>query len=190
MNPADSRDVVDVAIALAEALEGRNVPYALGGALAYGIWGVPRATKDVDVNVFVQPEGLASVTAALRSLGIAVDEGAARRASDDEGLFVVWDGTWRIDVFTPGIDFAWEAERTRVRTRIKGKDLWVLSAEAIAVFKLLFFRPKDVLDLESLVAVQGPRLDAPYVRRHVADMLGEDDERVKRWDSIAAALGR
>jgi hypothetical protein len=29
------------------------VPYALGGAIAYGMYGPPRATDDVDVTVFV-----------------------------------------------------------------------------------------------------------------------------------------
>jgi hypothetical protein len=60
----------------------------------------------------------------------------------------------------------------------------VLSAECLAVFKLLFFRAKDPVDLERLVAVQGPQLDAGYIRYHVAEMMGEDDERVQRWDEI------
>jgi hypothetical protein len=29
-------------------------------------------------------------------------------------------------------------------------------------------------------------LDRAYVRRWIADMMGEDDERVARWDGIVA----
>lgn len=90
----------------------------------------------------------------------------------------------RIDVFTPSIAFSWEAARTRVRQRIGGQDVWFLSAEALCVFKLLFFRGKDVVDLERLVAVQGAAVDAAYVRRHIADMLGEDDPRMATWDRL------
>lgn len=49
----------DTSLALANALEQRAVPYAIGGALACGVWGVPRATLDVDVNVFVDETVLA-----------------------------------------------------------------------------------------------------------------------------------
>ena len=64
-----------------------------------------------------------------------------------------------------------------------------LSAEATAVFKLLFYRNKDLVDLEKLVAVQGADLDAAYVRRWMVDMMGEDDERVQDWDRIVAEHG-
>jgi hypothetical protein len=54
------------------------------------------------------------------------------------------------------------------------------------VRKLLFFRTKDVADLERLVAVCAA-LDREYVRRHVVAMMGEDDDRVRLWDRLAAA---
>jgi hypothetical protein len=61
-----------------------------------------------------------------------------------------------------------------------------LSAEATAVFKLLFFRNKDLVDIEKLVAVQGPLLDRAYVRRWLAEMMGDDDQRVAFWDRVCA----
>ena len=50
--------------------------------------------------------------------------------------------------------------------------------------KLLFFRGKDLVDLERLVAVQGAKLDSGYVRRHLVEMMGEDDVRVAKWDEL------
>ena len=92
----------------------------------------------------------------------------------------------RIDVFLPSIEFSREAERTRVRVSDEsGWSGWVLSAEAIAVFKLLFFRGKDVVDLERLIAVR-PELDRAYVRRWIVEMMSEDDERVLTWDQLVA----
>ena len=177
-------DAFEAGIQVAQALEHHGVSYALGGALAYGQYGIPRATNDVDVNVFVDLEGLAPVVAALCSLGIEVDAKAARAAAMTEGLFVArWNG-YRIDVFTPSIDFAWEAERTRVRHAVDGRSVWFLSAEALCVFKLLFFRGKDIVDLERLIAVQGDALDGAYVRAHIAELLGPGDERVATWDKL------
>jgi hypothetical protein len=41
---------VDAGLRIAAALEAAGISYALGGALAYGIWAVPRATVDVGVG--------------------------------------------------------------------------------------------------------------------------------------------
>jgi hypothetical protein len=71
-----------------------------------------------------------------------------------------------------------------VAHRVEGSDVWFLSAEALCVFKLLFFRGKDVVDLERLIAVQGAAIDAAYVRTQIASMLGDDDARVATWDRI------
>ena len=177
-------DAFEAGIQVAQALEQHGVPYALGGALAYGQYGIPRATNDVDVNVFVGPSELGAVFAALRTLGVSIDEAAARSAGEREGLIVLRFADFRLDVFTPSIDFSWEAARTRVRHVVDGISVWFLSAEALCVFKLLFFRGKDVVDLERLIAVQGTTTNAAYVRVQIAAMLGEDDPRVATWDRL------
>lgn len=188
MTPLAPADALEAALQVARALEDREVPYALGGALAYGLWGVPRATLDVDLNIFVEPEGLGPVFDAFGTLGITVDPVAAQSSVEREGMFQAWYGLFRLDVFTPSIDFSWEAARTRVRRAFDGQEAWFLSAEALAVFKLLFFRPKDLVDLERLIAVQGAQLDVAYVRQQMVAMMGEVDPRVQRWDELAAAF--
>jgi hypothetical protein len=62
--------------------------------------------------------------------------------------------------------------------------VWFLSAEALCVFKLLFFRGKDVVDLERLIAVQGKAVDGGYVRARLVEMMGPDDPRVATWDRL------
>jgi hypothetical protein len=177
-------DSLAAGVLVARALDAAGIPYALGGALAYGQYGIPRATIDVDVNVFVSVAELDRVFAALRSLGVVVEGEVARTKAREEGLFIVYFGPYRIDVFTPSIDFSWEAERTRVRHEIDGASVWFLAVEALCVFKLLFFRGKDVVDLERLIAVSGPMVDAAYVRERIVEMLGEDDPRVATWDRL------
>jgi len=181
---APERGAAEAAQAIADALEAAELPYAIGGALALAIAGVPRGTVDVDVNVFVEHSRLTDLFDALAALGIAVDVDVASERARQDGMFVGrWDGM-RIDVFLPSIPFAHEAARTRVRvTDEAGWSGWFLSAEALTVFKLIFFRGKDLVDLERLVAVR-PELDRAYVRRWIVEMMGEDDERTRRWDEI------
>ena len=74
----------------------------------------------------------------------------------------------------------------RVRIFIGEYQTWVHSAETLAVFKMLFFRGKDLLDVEKLIATQGRLLDSAYVRRWLVDMMGEGDERVVALDQMLA----
>lgn len=183
MAPTDPSDTVDAALRIAAALEAAEIPYAVGGALAYGIWAVPRATVDVDLNVFVEPAAIGRVFSALSEVGARLDVTSARAQNTRDGMFVAHFGLFRIDVFTPSIEFSGEAERTRVRRELDGQSVWFLSAEAIAVFKLMFFRTKDVADLERLVALR-PQLDCGWVRAQIVTMMGEGDERVAGWDRL------
>lgn len=180
-------DAVAAAVRITRPLERRGVSYAIGGAIAYGFWAVPRATVDVDLNLFVAEAELAVAIDALSSGGVLVDRPSALVSSKARGDFHGTIDGMRLDVFTPSIDFSWEAARTRVRVTLLGEPTWILSAEATAVFKLLFFRGKDLVDLERLVAVQGTKLDTAYVRRWVAEMVGEDDTRIERWDQMVGA---
>lgn len=183
-------NAAEVGLRLARQLERAGIPYALGGALAFGVWALPRATKDVDLNLFVEGARLGDALDVLAAEGVAFDRAEALRLAADEGLFVGWLGACRIDVFTPSIPFSWEALKTRVQVELGGTPVWFLSAEALAFFKMMFFRGKDLVDLERLLATRGRQLDAPYVRRWLVETMGEDDERVRRWDELCAAFWR
>ena len=115
-----------------------------------------------------------------------MDRGRARKADREHDTIVCSCDGLRVDLFTPSIPFSWEAQRTSVRLEGPLGPATYLSAEAIAVFKILFFRSKDVVDLEKLVAVRGADLDVAYVRRWMAEMMGEDDERVEEWDRLTS----
>ena len=183
-------NAADIGLRLARALEAKGVAHALGGALAYGVWALPRATKDVDLNVFVSAETLEPVFDILEANGVSFDRVEAQRRALEEGLFVGWVGSCRIDVFTPSIPFSWEAAKTRVFIDAGPSSAWFLSAEALSFFKMMFFRGKDLVDLERLIASMGKRLDAAYVRRWLVETMGEDDARVKKWDELCAAFWR
>ncbi len=186
---ATRRTAAEAARAIADALTASNHPYAIGGALALGVAGVPRGTKDVDVNVFVGPERAPEIIDVLQPLGITFDRRAATTKAARDGMMVGdWEGM-RIDVFFVSIPFSEEAARTRAKITVDGWTGTFLSAEAIAVFKLLFFRIKDVADLAQLIAVRERDLDHAYIRRWLVEMMGEDDERVRRWDELVAQFG-
>jgi hypothetical protein len=185
-----SRSAAQAAREIADLLERRGYSYAIGGALALAVAGVPRGTADVDVNVFVAEDDVGDLARVLEELGIELDVEAAIHRARRDGMFVgTWEGM-RIDVFVPSIPFSREAEKTRVRIATSdGWAGWFLSPEAITVFKLMFYRGKDMVDLERLVAVRGGDLDHVYVRRWIVEMMGDDDDRVRRWDELVGRFG-
>ena len=52
----EEEGVGPVAVAVVEALKAAGLSYAVGGALALGVWGVPRSTTDVDIDAFISEE--------------------------------------------------------------------------------------------------------------------------------------
>jgi len=174
----------ELARLLADALGEAEIPYAIGGALALGVWGFPRATNDVDMTVFVSPGDLKPVLSTLRRAGCLFDHDQALRSAAERGDFKVWKDGMRVDVFVSSIPF-YDSAAERVRqARLEGRPASFLSPEDLIVFKLLFLRTKDILDVERLVAFVGDELDRKYVRKWLVEIVGEDDERVGRWDRL------
>ncbi len=180
----------DVASRLAAVLDAASVPYAIGGAIALGAWSDPRATHAVDINLFIGHDGLEAALDALAAAGLEIDHNAARIADESGDVLIGHYQGLRVDLFTPSIPFSWEALATRRRLAGPSGEAWYLSPEAIAIFKLLFFRHKDVVDVEKLVAVQGEDIDHKYVRRWLVEMMGEGDERVLTWDRLVESVNR
>lgn len=187
-DPTLSADVSGAALRVARALELAGKPYAIGGAIALTMHGYVRATDDVDINVFCPPEELPAVLALFSGLGLRFDAAQVAQDAEREGWFTVWDGAIAVDVFVPSIDFSWEALRSRVKLPFLGESAWFLSAEALCVFKLLFFRTKDLADLEQLV-LTATALDRDLVRSTISRLMGEGDARVRAWDDIGARFG-
>jgi hypothetical protein len=178
-----------VARRIADALEQAGVPYAMGGAIALGLHAPPRATNDVDLNIFLDAGEAGPGLDALEKAGCSFDRNAAMESARAIGEFKAsWRGM-RVDVFVSSIDLHTKA-RGRVRTALLGgRPLKVLAPEDLAVLKLLYFRPKDIMDVELLVAFAGKTLDLDTIRTDLVAEVGDDDPRVDRWDEIVRQFG-
>ena len=62
----------------------------------------------------------------------------------------------------------------------------VWSPEVLAVFKMMFFREKDLGDVRSILQVQGDRLNRIWVRDRLVEIFGPRDPRVPAWDELVA----
>lgn len=177
-------DIYSLARRVADALEAASLPYAVGGAIAYNQWGYPRGSTDIDFTVFVDEPEWPKVFPVLASLGAQVDPTKATESFRSRGIHRFrFAGTF-LDIFVPSIPF-YESVRSRVVTcMLRERPAPYLTAEDLTVFKFLFFRPKDMVDVQYMLAAQGTKFDRAYVRSWLVDMVGEADERVTRWDAL------
>lgn len=161
-----------------------GIPYAIGGALALGVWGAPRATKDVDISVFVPRDELGRVLDSLERAGVLI---ARERATADIariGLARGMLGGVVIDLFLT--EHPQYAEMGRRARRIVDPTGWsgsFISAEDLCVHKLVFGRHKDLGDLENLLAAR-PDLDLGYVRGWLVQMVPAGDGRLAALDEL------
>jgi hypothetical protein len=169
---------------IAAVLNEAAIPYAFGGAIAFGFHAQPRSTRDIDINIFVSELDSAPVLTALTAAGIAVDmQRDATLIRRDGQVRLRWD-VIMVDLFFMNFDFL-ESCRDRVwRVPFEGCEIPILSAEDLAVCKIAFNREKDWLDLKEVVTIQGERLDVAYIRRWLTIILGEDDPRTLRFEAL------
>jgi hypothetical protein len=163
-----------------------EVPHAFGGALALAYYAEPRATIDIDLNVFVPAEQFSDVAAPLGRLGAAADNpSVAALVQRDGQARVMWDAT-PIDLFFSYDPFHDAAGAARKLVPFGGETIPILAAEHLIVCKAVFSRPKDWVDIDSMLAGDAD-IDVAEVLRWVARIAGDEDSRYNR---VAAVLTR
>ncbi|MGI8491235.1 MAG: nucleotidyl transferase AbiEii/AbiGii toxin family protein [Acidimicrobiales bacterium] len=179
-----TRSLADRIVAIDAALA--DIPHAFGGALALAYYAEPRATIDIDLNVFVPADRFADVAAPLRRLGASADEPSVGALVERDGQArVMWEGT-PVDLFFSYDPFHDAAERARRQVPFAETTIPVLAPEHLLVCKVVFNRPKDWVDIDAVLAGDS-NLDVAEVLRWVARITGDEDPRYNR---AVAALTR
>lgn len=173
--------LVDRIVAVCDALDHAELPWALGGALALAYaTEEPRATRDIDVNVFVPATDAGRVFAALPH-GVRHGDADIRAARDAEQVRLFWDDT-PVDLFFSADPFHADVARRCRTVPFAGRMIRVLSAEDLAVFKAMFDRPKDWIDIATMH--ESDAIDLHVAADRLTDLLGPDDPRIARLRSI------
>jgi hypothetical protein len=147
---AASLDLFHEFSSLVMALEEEQVEYAVAGGLAVAIWGVPRATQDIDL--LVPPHGVEGALAVARRCGFTIEafpmtfrDGTEIRRVSKPGAGVML--TLDLLIARDNLEPAW-ASRERVAT--EEGPLWVVGREALIRMKVAAGRPQDLADVERL----------------------------------------
>ncbi|HID78437.1 MAG TPA: hypothetical protein EYP56_20910 [Planctomycetaceae bacterium] len=178
----------DVAEQLAAALDAEGYDYAFGGAISLGYWGQPRGTVDVDLTLFLAPDKPSECVRCLQQIGCDLDAAASVGSLQELGFCRVFYRGVPVDVFLPIAPFYEVARERRKKVYIGRTVVVIWDAESLAVFKMVFFRRKDLADVEQILRCQRPTLDRGWIRTQLIDMFGQRDPRVAEWGRLVAEL--
>ncbi len=180
-----SSDAAAVAATIAERLESRGQDYALGGAIALAYWGLPRSTVDVDVTIYLPTDQPSQCVWLLQGIGCQLAAEKAVESFREDGFCRVTFGGLNVNVFLPIVPFYEAARIRRKSVPLAGRSVLIWDAETLSVFKMMFFRRKDMADVEQILRTQGESLDRAWVRERLMEMYGPLDPRLSEWDGLA-----
>ncbi|MFI5308751.1 MAG: nucleotidyl transferase AbiEii/AbiGii toxin family protein [Polyangiales bacterium] len=144
-------NLFDELVTVVRALDGAGVDYALVGGLAVGVWGAPRATKDIDL--LIRSEDLARAKDAARACGYTLEALPMRFTDGMEMRRVnklVAGQLMSVDfiLVDQNLEPAWQS---RARRQTEVTPISVVSREALIAMKLAAGRPQDQADVIKLM---------------------------------------
>lgn len=175
------RDLTQALQQLTLLFERMETPYVVMGGIAVRIYGIPRATHDVDFTLAIDRDRLGDLYRSLADLGYTVPETYAAGWVDRVAgmplvkarLYLEGRGI-DIDLFLAESPFQEQLLARRRCEQLDDFPVWFVSPEDLILLKLLSNRPRDVADIGDILFTQG-QLDEDYMR-HWAGQLGVADE--------------
>ena len=183
--PEKSPPLPEKVTLLHHALDGARIPHAIGGALALAYYAEPRATIDVDINVFVPTDRWPEICEALAPLGINVKV-EVENLNRDGQVRIWWDRN-PIDLFFSYDPFHDAMQLATRKVPFNEETIPILSPEHLAVCKAMFDRPKDWLDIEQILVATEP-LDLKEIEGWLERMVGRENPRFEKLAEVKAEL--
>ena len=163
------------------ALDRASLGHAFGGAIALAYYTIPRATVDIDINVFIPEAEADRALSALAAIGVET-AGAQRQIERAGQCRLAWDRT-PVDLFFANLDLHDAMARSRRQVPFADALIPILAPEHLMVCKALFNRQKDWIDIEHML-LGVPDLRVAEVRRWMREIAGDDDARSQRLDAL------
>jgi hypothetical protein len=173
------------------ALDMHGVPYMLTGSLASSMYGIPRATNDIDIVIAPTREQLLSLVQLFQRVGMTVAVESAVAALRDQGQFNVVDFPrgLKVDLIVrKGREFSTIEFDRRQTHEVEGMRLTLATPEDVLIAKLEWAKlggsDRQIADAAGIVTMQRETLDISYIERWV-ESLGLRDQ----WNAAQAKAG-
>jgi len=172
---------IDLVISELDRLE---IPYAIGGSFASGIYGEPRMTYDIDMSIQLQAEKLTALIHFFENRKLNITRDAARKALINGGDFQASDslGGYKVDFYatpsrlTPRQQRVFERRR-RLPYGFAEKTAWFMSPEDVILYKLDWYvqgkSEKHIRDIGAILSSENVTIDSEYIERWISEIQAE-----------------
>jgi len=165
-----------------------GIENAVGGALCLGYHiDDPRGTRDIDINVSA-PASRAREVLTCMPADVPWDETTVAVIERDEQVRLMWpvEGTvpLPLDLFFMVDELHEVVQRRAVSVPMLEGSVKILCATDLTIFKALFDRPKDWVDIQAMLDAHDSSVDLEEAARWVARIVGKGDARVARLRSL------
>jgi hypothetical protein len=170
-------ELAEVVHRLAVIFGRLDIDHALIGGLAVSYRGQPRATKDADFILSVPALEFPSLLEELIAVGFEIDLMDAIKRWSVERFLALSSGGVRVDWMQPILPLYATVLRTAESESWLEADLRIATAEGLILTKIVAFRPRDQIDIETLLAANRDNIDLELIRREWATVAEGEDTR-------------
>ena len=167
------------------ALEMHGVPYMLTGSLASSLYGIPRATNDIDIVIAPAREQLLALVQMFQRVGLTVANESAISAFRNRSQFNAVDFSrgLKVDlILRKDREFSVAEFERRSTVEVAGMRLTLASPEDVLIAKLEWAKMGDserqIADAAGILKTQGEALDLPYIEKWVRAL-----ELQQQWEA-------
>lgn len=171
-------ELEEALLEVASVLETLSLPYMVVGGLAVSFWGVPRATLDVDVGVWVEADKFEETIQQICSRLRPLTTDPVTFARRTRVVPVATAGDVRTDLILGALPFEREQIERAVRRNVGHRAIPVACLEDLILMKLVSEREKDQADARELLQRNRESVDVPHLEprlRELADGLARPE---------------
>ncbi|MGC8642687.1 MAG: nucleotidyl transferase AbiEii/AbiGii toxin family protein [Isosphaeraceae bacterium] len=172
-------DELDQAVeSIADAFTSRLVRHALISGLATSMRGQPRFTQDVDFVVEVPRIALPGLLDDLVQRGFTLDQSGVAKAFVQHHMTAFTFGAVQIDWLKPVLPlYSRVLADAQPLEWSPGHTVRVATAEGLILTKMVAFRPRDQIDIETLLIANRVDIDIDLIRQEWSPYAATEVER-------------
>ncbi|MEX2261704.1 MAG: nucleotidyl transferase AbiEii/AbiGii toxin family protein [Bryobacteraceae bacterium] len=155
---------------VASLIERLSIPYMLIGGLAVAAWGEPRATLDVDLSLWVEPDRLDQTVTDLSMALRPLPQNPTNFVRSSRVLPVLANSGVRIDLVFASLPMEADLINRAKPIEVAGKVIPVASVEDIIWMKLISERKKDLEDAQGLLRRHRHSVDRKYLESRLSEL--------------------
>lgn len=168
-------DLISEAADLQTFVEEKGWDFYFIGGIAVQVWGQTRLTRDIDLTIFTNLRNEDEYIRIMLGRYLPKFSGVEEFALTERVLPLKTGGGIGIDMTLGGLsDINTALKRSSYQEFTDEISLRVCSADDLIIMKTVAARPRDWVDIESII-IRQTYLDWPYIEKSIEDLETYDD---------------